>query len=188
MDDAGTASLVEEGKASGNATEDTEAHGPRERRKIVGIRVMETLVEAASGKEFVDEEAVGASDAVSEKAGEVGVVDASESVHLGAKFTKALEGSEVRGKAFDGDGSAGGEDGLVDKAKATVAKDAIRGKVFGGGRQIGEGDVGEGGIEGKAVLAGGERKGGGRGGKGYGEERGRWLRWMAATEEEDDKE
>lgn len=112
------------------------------------------------------------------------MVDASERFHLGAEFAETLEWRDVRGEAFDGDWDPGWEDGFVDEAEGAVAKDAVRGEVFGGGGEVREGDVGEGGVEGEAVFKGGK----GRGGNGDGEECWRGFWGMGAAEDEDKEE
>lgn len=53
---------------------------------------MEALIEAATGEELVDEEAVGAGGAVAEEAGKIRVPNVTDGVHLRSKFAEALEG------------------------------------------------------------------------------------------------
>lgn len=169
---------MQKSEAFRDFAQNAHARGPHERRER--FVVVEAVVQAASGEEFVYEKAVGALDAVAEEAGEVGVMDAGERLHLRAEFAEALGGGEVGGEALDGDGDAGREDGFVNEAEGAVAEDAVRGEVLGGGREVGEGDMGEGGVEREAVFEGG--------GNGDGEEWWRAFRGIGAAEDEDEEE
>lgn len=64
----------------------------------------------------------------------------------------------VGGEFLDGDECAGGEAGLVDKAKAAVADDEVRGEVIGGSCELLHGDL-EVGVEGPAGVDDGDRIG-----------------------------
>lgn len=90
--------------------------GLRRRRGLI-----EAIVEASSVDEFVDQEPIGAGNAVSQDFDDVRMAEFAESLHLGAEFSKSLEGVVI--ELLDGDGGAGGEPGLVDEAEGAVADD-----------------------------------------------------------------
>lgn len=108
--------------------------------------------------ELVDEDAFFAGGAEGEHTDEVGVADAAEGLHLGAEFAEALEG--LGAELLDGDGGAAAEDGLVDEAEAAVSDDSVGGEVACGGDQLRHGDAVEGGVEGGALVQGGDGGGG----------------------------